>query len=394
MFPLVSYLPVFLLFPVSFRTVEEQTNFYAQEHNLLFVFWLFCIGCNHWCRVDLTMGSPVELSSAAVSELLACQKVLGEGVHSEVGLVPWDDGKVAVIKLLKEECPQDVFQREKFVLEMLKGVGGTPHLLGFCGNPLALITSYMGPLTFPQILKQYKLPDWYLGIILLEIGKRILEIHAAGVVHNDMHGRNVIVNLPPSLAYLPEVKIIDFGQAKIYKRRMNPLKYNEYQDMVEGFGEWVGTPEKDVFGLGDILGKLLGQMSEIPISAGIMLGMTRGYVRGQQSSMEEVLKEIRRMVYQEMNMAIPPSTDLLTSLTSVTPLYSDHSSHNSCAVFVGLPSCSDQSCSNTHTPPTAKSASLPKTFKPQSPVSHRPSFLLCSIPPYILSPSKTSPTLK
>nr|XP_045601680.1 probable serine/threonine-protein kinase DDB_G0271682 [Procambarus clarkii] len=133
-------------------------------------------------------------------------RYVGSGTYGVVVLVEWQ-GIPAALKVAKSSSSAEFFIREANVLLLLKGAGGAPLLLGARVKPLAILTSYKGNQTLETVLKirQYNLIE--VGLL---VGRKLLEIHKLGIVHNDLKCDNVMVQGPP---LEPEVSLIDFGLA-------------------------------------------------------------------------------------------------------------------------------------------------------------------------------------
>ncbi|XP_045601682.2 probable serine/threonine-protein kinase drkD [Procambarus clarkii] len=144
----------------------------------------------------------------AAVELLVKDRTryVGSGTYGVVVIVGWQ-GSPAALKVAKSSSYAEFFIKEANVLELLNGAGGAPLLLGVTIKPPAILTSYKGNQTLETVLKirQYNLIE--VGLL---VGRKLLEIHKLGIVHNDLKCDNVMVQGSP---LEPEVSLIDFGLA-------------------------------------------------------------------------------------------------------------------------------------------------------------------------------------
>lgn len=260
--------------------------------------------------------ATVRLSKEFVSGLVSQQRIIGEGSCGQVSLIPWHEGGTAVLKLMKESCPLAVFNREAFFQKTLNGIGGAPRLLAICEEPRVTVTSYEGPDTLWHILRQYHLPDWYVGLIGLQVGRRLGEIHANGVVHNDIHEGNVLVTIPSDLRYLPQVKIIDFGLAGLHNEGLDQLSKVECQKMYRILGQCVSDPKTDVKALGMMMAKIFSKMGEIPTGIWRVIQTMCSGDATQQSSLDQAMESLQRV----LELEILPYPANWTSSTWCCPL--------------------------------------------------------------------------
>ncbi|XP_045587234.1 probable serine/threonine-protein kinase DDB_G0271682 [Procambarus clarkii] len=134
------------------------------------------------------------------------RKFIGSGAYGVVALVEWRREPVA-LKISRSSLFSKSFSREADILALLKGAGGAPLLLGVAVNPFALLITYKGSQTLQNLFND---PEYNLIDLGLQVGRKLLEIHKAGIVHNDIKGSNIMVQGPP---HNPEISIIDFGMA-------------------------------------------------------------------------------------------------------------------------------------------------------------------------------------
>ncbi|XP_045606461.2 probable serine/threonine-protein kinase DDB_G0278665 [Procambarus clarkii] len=179
-------------------------------------------------------------------------KFLGSGTYGEVTLVEWL-GEPAALKVSRSSSFSEYFTKEAKVLSLLKGAGGAPLLLGVTINPPALLTTYKGSQTLENVLlnSEYNLLD-----VGLQVGRKLLEIHQAGIVHNDIKCDNVMVQGPP---HDPVISLIDFGVASRNKVKIflagHPDVHTTYAPEV--LQQKASTFASDVFSYGKLMLEIL-----------------------------------------------------------------------------------------------------------------------------------------
>lgn len=211
------------------------------------------------------MSSELHLSPGIVQDLISCQTVIDEGAVGVVGSVPWGDNTSAVIKILKDKCPEDYFRREVFFLNFLNGFAGAPRLLGVSEtSPRALVMTNQGSQTLRHVLLHYNLPDWVLIRIGIGIISRLQELHAVGVLHNDIHAGNIMVDLPEETSAPPVIRLIDFGQAAATDKILEHFSGDlERKIFVERRSSWFDTPVRDIHMLGETFLRMMDKMEEV-----------------------------------------------------------------------------------------------------------------------------------
>ncbi|XP_050712592.1 serine/threonine-protein kinase pim-2-like [Eriocheir sinensis] len=158
---------------------------------------------------------PAALSDGAIHDMLQDQStcLLGEGGSCSVFLVNYKGAsrclKVSTLK------GNTAFLREASTLLALDGAGGAPRLLGVSdgkGQELALLTTYCGEHTFDD-LPRLAPTDAKMLRAFLDLCRALQQVHARGVVHNDIKANNVVVRLDPDNGRL-HVSLIDYGLAR------------------------------------------------------------------------------------------------------------------------------------------------------------------------------------
>lgn len=201
-----------------------------------------------------------ELSWEGVRFVLSHQRqVLGQGSTATVSIVQWG-GHKAVLK--KIETPNSrVFFNETSTLRLLGGAGGAPELIGVSYEPPMLLMSYRGRHTLHDILRDVVLPDGLLLWLGLEVARCLWEVHAVGVIHNDLKDDNVVLVLPRAQMQVPHVSLIDFGLA-CHQGSSIGLKLRHKTNYYfwvapEVLGGGVSTQSSDVYSLGMLLEELM-----------------------------------------------------------------------------------------------------------------------------------------
>lgn len=161
--------------------------------------------------MSATMNSVKVLCREEVDSFLHSGAPLGEGSFGVVRRIRWNrKHPVAVIKVAKSND----LEEEKEISLHLNGAGGAPRVLGECEDPPALVITYAGDETLRSYLcrvGEHASPSNLLRIGVL-IGKRLMELQRAGVVHNDIHMENIMTDHTLA-ASAPQVSIIDYGMA-------------------------------------------------------------------------------------------------------------------------------------------------------------------------------------
>lgn len=201
-----------------------------------------------------------ELSREGVRFVLSHRRqALAQGSTATVSIVQWGAHK-AVLK--KIETPNiRVFFNETSILRLLGGAGGAPELIGVSHEPPMLLMSYRGRHTLHDILSGEVLPDGLLLWLGLEVARCLREVHAVGVIHNDLKDDNVVVVLPRAQTQAPQVSLVDFGLAchqgsSIGLKLTHKTNYYFWVAPEVLAGD-VSTQSSDVYSLGMLLQELM-----------------------------------------------------------------------------------------------------------------------------------------
>ncbi|XP_042218886.1 casein kinase I-like [Homarus americanus] len=259
------------------------------------------------------------LSTSDVEELVSRQTVVGQGVFGVVSLVPWENG-FAILKVMKTNCPDQTFQKEKRFLEILQGAGGAPLLLGVCSSPKAIVITFRGHNTLRYVLQHRPLPDWYLAYIAFLLGFRLQEVHAAGVIHRDIHVYNVLVTVPQDLS-MPWVSIIDYGLATMNYSVLDNMPDGAYRceltDLCGGLGR-TSSPSPDISALGELLNYIFQKMSVMPESAKEVVEMARTDRDTKQATLDEIVSKLYWILSEDFKVNIPSSLTSYGQVDSFT----------------------------------------------------------------------------
>nr|XP_045587900.1 uncharacterized protein LOC123749822 [Procambarus clarkii] len=156
------------------------------------------------------MKDQTLIISVNFDEHLSQRQYIDEGDFGIVWRIPWGKQYAILKTMKKKKISAKAFRTELFIMERLNGAGGAPRLLGVCYKPRAIVMSFRGELTLSEAIRE-DIPDWLIIYIVLKVGQCLRELHARGVIHNDIHARNVRVTLCQQK--LPQVFLIDFGQS-------------------------------------------------------------------------------------------------------------------------------------------------------------------------------------
>lgn len=155
--------------------------------------------------------------------------ILGSGTYGTAYLLPYKDGK-AVLKV-SPVCERKVVKEEYSILQGLDGAGGAPRVYGHAlGENPKILMEYCGKETLGSALAHGKYGNITGLSLLLQVGRRLEEVHEKGIVHNDLKTNNIVVSDEiDEFTRLPQVSIIDYGMAsKVYSLRKFSGTQNKY----------------------------------------------------------------------------------------------------------------------------------------------------------------------
>lgn len=146
------------------------------------------------------------LTRDQLEEAVECVSSLGSGSYGDVWLVQYG-GVHAAMKWLQPPASVAELLQEAHLLLDLDGAGGMPRVLAVCLAPPTLLLEYVGR-TYDKFLAGCSVE----GLVdsLMSIVGRVAELHALGVVHNDLKVNNI--TFTGSLAE-PVFHLIDCGLA-------------------------------------------------------------------------------------------------------------------------------------------------------------------------------------
>ena len=133
-------------------------------------------------------------------------RLLGAGSYGSVRQLVYE-GTEAIKKELLDEVSCLELLREAHFLVQMNGAGGVPRLLAVCQTPPVLVQEFVG-----QTYEKYLYACSVGGFLnsLISLSQRLGEIHAKGIVHNDLKVNNITFTGTVSE---PVFHIIDFGLA-------------------------------------------------------------------------------------------------------------------------------------------------------------------------------------
>ena len=137
---------------------------------------------------------------------LECGDFLGRGAYGCVRRVVYQ-GTQAVLKEFHDPSRLHVLLREARLSLLLDGAGGVPRVLAVCRDPAAMVQEFVGK-TYDQFLVKCCV----IGLLdsLVAICCRLEEMHAKGVIHNDLKVHNLTYT---GSVTEPVLHIIDLGLA-------------------------------------------------------------------------------------------------------------------------------------------------------------------------------------
>lgn len=175
-------------------------------------------------------------------------------------------GRTVALKLARRAAPHDPFDREAAVLELLAG-SVSPRLVerGECEGRASLAMEWLSGvdvLTAAAEIRHVRGPGWRgrLRALAGAVLQAYVRLHARGVVHGDVHPRNLLVDAEG------RVQMVDFGLARLPvepaggpgRGGVHPFFEPEYaRARVAGAPAPAATAASDQFTLGALLYLLL-----------------------------------------------------------------------------------------------------------------------------------------
>lgn len=237
------------------------------------------------------------LSEEGVRFVLSCRRrEVGRGATAVVSLLRWQ-GHKAILKKMKTHTSR-IFLNEISFLKLLCGAGGAPDLIGVSYEPPLLVLSYRGRRTLLDALHDFHLPDSLVLWLGLEVARCLRQVHAVGVVHNDLKNDNVTLVISPQETQPPQVSIIDFGLACCAGVSLGFSLTHQADQYVwiapEVLAGGISTQRSDVFSLGVLLQEMMFFMKSHTYR-GFLAGLARRAVQqhvAARPSLEEVVHEL------------------------------------------------------------------------------------------------------
>lgn len=144
------------------------------------------------------------------------QKLLGSGAYGDVYQVMYD-GQLACLKKGRHDLCFKEFQREADLLRLVGGAGGCPKLLALSKDQPCYVMTYTSGDTLRDVAHHQNLRVAQWLDVFLSVVKAVKELHDVGVIHCDIHSKNVMLDLPDNGTV--RAKLIDLGLAELYDKK-------------------------------------------------------------------------------------------------------------------------------------------------------------------------------
>ncbi len=202
---------------------------------------------------------------------------LGSGATGDVYLVEHEDLKTQyALKLLSEEVSSNHEFVERFICEaqILEQFSnkGTARLMDFGKNSdgrYYMTTDFCKGITLSHYIEQYAPIKYPTALkIIVDILDVLKDAHKEGIIHRDIKSDNIIINYDEKTNNYTELKILDFGIAKIKQnialkdtRTVNGFAFGTPQYMApeQAAGEKNIDHRIDLYSTGIILYELLSK---------------------------------------------------------------------------------------------------------------------------------------
>lgn len=194
-------------------------------------------------------------------------EILGQGASSTV--LKATDHKLrrtVVLKVLSSKLAKDSFSKERFIQEARIAAGITHqnlvaiyHVEDQCDRPFIVMEDF-NAISLEEYLASRPLLSLEEAVeIAIKICKGLSRVHAGGIVHRDLKPGNILIQRDTG-----EIKITDFGIAKVVNRHEDPaltlddqvLGTPKYMSPEQFLGEELDA-RSDLFSLGSILYRML-----------------------------------------------------------------------------------------------------------------------------------------
>lgn len=192
---------------------------------------------------------------------------LGIGVYGVVSLVQYQGSLAARKSFRDESSARELLWEARLMLE-LDGAGGAPRVLALCPAPPMLLMEFVGD-KYNKYITGCSVGGFLDSVI--SISECLAELHAAGIIHNDLKADNVTFS---GTLDRPVFHIIDYGLSCRSERVVGPFvsrdPYYHSEEhashMPRGKDFWVApevlgglppTPASDVHSLGALVVRAL-----------------------------------------------------------------------------------------------------------------------------------------
>ena len=241
-------------------------------------------------------------------------------------------GRTVAIKVLPEDFTRDPERRERFRLEAIAASAlNHPHICTIHdfieaeGRHLIVMELVEGR-TLHEILAEGPLPASRAIALAMQIASALAEAHAAGILHRDIKGTNIVVNAKG------QAKILDFGIAK----RIVPDAIGEGAHQLTQTGATLGTlnymsPEQllgkkidvrsDLFSLGVVLYEMV--MGRLPFAGSTPAAVTNALLHepprdfGDAPVPDRLKAVILRLLEKDREKRHPSAESLREELASM-----------------------------------------------------------------------------
>lgn len=190
-------------------------------------------------------------------------KFLGKGGNGEVHLCQDAQlGTLVAVKTLRREqtaVPEEVQILQR--LDVHENIVQYHAVLDHLTNPLRqrIVFEYCQNGNLDEYRSTFKdnLPETFLWNVFRQVSDALLFLHRAGIVHGDLKNENVLVAASKAGEKWPNLKICDFGAAKVRPTRRIPSSHCGTWVVQPPESETIYGPETDIWSLGVIIHALV-----------------------------------------------------------------------------------------------------------------------------------------
>ncbi|XP_041365778.1 uncharacterized protein LOC121380822 [Gigantopelta aegis] len=255
---------------------------------------------------DLSTFNPILLHEGAILHEVDSNKKfrsVGNGTFSTAFLAQFRrSGKPVVVKTFRRKYQEyDGIDLEFRIHKYLEDTGHVPNIYGLLStgseiDAMSLVIEYLqNSITLSKLLNsdQIQIPACFWLYIGLEIARILRSFHEKQIVHNDLHGNNVLIQWREKGI---QVYIIDFGGASFRcgtHHSFSNQVLSPYLHMAPELAYEVSSPAVDVYALGNILKK------------------------GKKYVNSSVFSELAEQCHQKDKLSRPNLDDVITKLQTI-----------------------------------------------------------------------------